>query len=112
MTNPIVLTDEIRQAVHDEDCELGGHMLSLTNATAWEPSQAPGAKINAGAARVQGPAGQLPHVRCARCNKVWILVPDAQVGYDAAQEAFRGHLKPDDPLAVAIDLVAELPVVP
>jgi hypothetical protein len=79
----IALTDEMRQAVHDEDCARLGHQLDTRNALVYE----------VGNERVQGPVGQEPHFSCRRCGRVWIVVAEPGRGYDDADRKFRARLK-------------------
>lgn len=88
MTSPPELTDEIRQAVRDEDCARLGHQFQLENMLRG-PSGPP--------VEVRGPDGQLPHLLCPRCGRVWLLVEEAGRGYQDADNRFRGRLRDDDP---------------
>jgi hypothetical protein len=83
VTAPVELTDDIRQAVHDEDCARLGHHIDTNTAVLW----------GGGSERVEGPAGQMPHFSCRRCGRVWIVVADPGRGYDDAEAKFRARLK-------------------
>jgi hypothetical protein len=83
----IELTDEIRQAVHDEDCARLGHQVRTDRAVF---------RTEAGD-DVRGPDGQLAHIRCIRCQKAWLVVEEPGSSYDDAVTKFKAKLKnPDD----------------
>lgn len=90
MTAP-VLTDEMRQAVHDEDCVLLGHVLSMDNVLVT---------VRNFSVRVRGPAGWMPHLLCERCGHVWIVIARDGRNYAVAERRFRERLLPTDPEAL------------
>ncbi|MGD9989318.1 hypothetical protein [Pseudonocardia sp.] len=82
----IEVTDEMRQAVYEADCEAKGHihvfdkMLQRTDGPANV---------------VSGPdEATMPHVRCQRCPKVWLLIDDPGNDYDDAVAKLRSRGAP------------------
>lgn len=96
MTTPIEITPEIRQAVLEAECERLGHRLSTDNALTWADTRG---------GRVRGPAGQMPHLVCDRCDRVWIVVARDGRTYQQAERRFRERLLPTDPEALPPDPV-------
>lgn len=90
MTTPIVVTEEMRQAVYDADCERLGHLLNQTNAMS----------LDGGGRRIRGPEGQMPHITCNRCGRAWIVLPRDGRNYAQAERRFRERLLPTDPEAL------------
>ncbi|AEA27933.1 hypothetical protein Psed_5808 [Pseudonocardia dioxanivorans CB1190] len=82
----IEVTDEMRQAVYEADCEAKGHMFvfdRMFQSTDGHTSV------------VSGPdPDTLPHVRCQRCPKVWLLIDDPGNDYADAVAKLRGRGAP------------------
>lgn len=87
MTTPIILTDAMRDAVHTEDCVLLDHLLTMVNA--FEYSR--------GYAKLSNPDGLIPHIKCTRCGKVWLIVENEGRDYRDAEAQFNGQLKTPKP---------------
>ena len=84
----VELTDEMRQAVHDEDCFRLGHTMETRNAVMWNNSN-----FNDG--QLYGPNGRIPHLNCSRCGRVWLVVGDEPGSdYEDALARFRNRVKP------------------
>jgi hypothetical protein len=87
VTTPIEITDETRRAVWDEDCQRLGHNFRFEQLLQTENRHPV----------LRGPVGQLPHLLCDRCSRVWLLVEDSGVDYADAIAKFKAKLKnPDD----------------
>lgn len=72
------LTDEIRQAVYDDDCARRGHAINVTSAVSGNLNDTTGENV----ADVMGPDDDtLPHLTCWRCNRVWLVIPTSGVNY-------------------------------
>ncbi|MFC5996962.1 hypothetical protein ACFQE5_22380 [Pseudonocardia hispaniensis] len=84
----IELTDEIRQAVHDEDCATQGHDLDVSGAMTGH-----GGPPTNGRWEVRGPDGQIAHLACRRCGRVWLLIEDAGRGYTDAVTRLKARVK-------------------
>lgn len=98
MTTPIVVTPEMRQAVMDAECLVVGHDLRVDNVTDWSHRSG----------KVQGPggpwpAGPMPHLFCARCDHVWIVVAKDGRNYNQAERKFRQRLLASDPESLPSD---------
>lgn len=89
------LTDEIRQAVHTEDCERLGHQFDFTNTMAPDMTKAGRIKHRLGATDDL----KLPYVECTRCERVWIIVPEDSFGYEDAERNLYKDLDPESKLA-------------
>lgn len=84
---PIEVTPEMRQAVYEADCEVKGHLFIFDNVFQ---------STDGHTSVVSGPdADTLPHVRCGRCTKVWLLIDDPGNDYDDAVVKLRAR-KPAD----------------
>lgn len=92
MSEPLVVTDEMRRAVFREQCSLEGHQLSLANVLS---NTDPDGKQRT---NIKGPAGQEPHLFCSRCSLTWIVVDSPGYSYNAALRKFRDRLIDTDPM--------------
>lgn len=98
------LTDEIRRAVWAEECErLGGHDIDVGAAFVWSAAYSPEATTSQATAQaVQSLADdedKLPHLKCRRCGRAWLVMPIEAVDYDDAERAVYGLLQGDTELA-------------
>lgn len=94
MKDAVEITDEIRQAVHREDCERLGHQLNISNAFKAR------AAMNTGGLELAAmDETELPHVLCDRCGAAWIVLPAPGADYAAAEEAVIELLPEDAELA-------------
>lgn len=89
---PIEITDELRRAVHDEDCAEHGHVIDFNGAfqrLSTDPH---------GGLSLEGPdEATLAHLHCSRCSKVWLIVEDPGNDYADAVGRLRGKFRnPDD----------------
>lgn len=77
----IELTDEMRQAVHEEECANIGHNPDIsTMFTFADPHTGRSTE-----ALVAGPDDEtFPHVSCKRCGFVWLVIPDPSKNYNEA----------------------------
>ena len=83
----IELTDEMRDAVHIEDCARDGHVPNVSkmfgNSDTFTLS-----------VDVLGPDdGTLPYVYCTRCFYVWLVMPEPSRNYQEAIAKLRALLK-------------------
>jgi hypothetical protein len=86
----VKITDEMRQAVHAEDCAAAGHLLDFGAMMTYE--QVAGRSV----LHVGSPDElQLPHIRCTRCTRVWIVFPAEGWGYEDAERVAYGVLRAD-----------------
>lgn len=93
---PLGVTPEMRQAVYAADCLEHGHLLDP------KVGYGPGNDLDVLSGR---DADELPHVRCRRCSKVWVILADDPAdGYEAAEEKVTKRVKKGDRMA---DLVVE-----
>lgn len=90
----IEITDEIRRAVHEEDCVVLGHMFDFSNVVRLGPDR------NGSTMRARD-EDALPHLTCTRCSRVWIVLPTATAGrgYDDAERVLYGMLRAEGELA-------------
>lgn len=88
------ITDEMRRAVHLEDCAKLGHEIRTDQAI--QMFQVAPLTFHQG---VVNPTDQLPHLYCARCGTAWLVVPDEGADYEDAERALYGKLRADDVLA-------------
>jgi hypothetical protein len=81
MPPPIIVTDEMRQAVYQADCDNNGHILAIENAIGNNLDVHPDKHIQT----VMGPdTDTLPHLYCRRCGKVWLVIEDSGANYTEA----------------------------
>lgn len=81
----VTITDEMRRAVHEEDCRQLGHILSTDRAL----------RLDGRAGHVAGPDGQQPHITCVRCQKVWLVIEEPADDYDTATQQLDARLLPE-----------------
>jgi hypothetical protein len=86
----IELTDEMRKAVLDEICLRDGHTVDLTNLLGSNSSMV-------------GPEGQLPHIVCSRCKRVWLVVETPALDYETAEENAVTQLASETPFRKRIE---------
>lgn len=82
----ITITDEMRQAVHAEDCERNGHLVDLTNM--FERGQ------GTGRGNIRSSDGSLPHIVCTHCGATFIVDEVPAPDYAAAEKQFNDRLLP------------------
>ncbi len=83
---PIEITDEMRQAVYAELCETDGHALSLRETFVFD---------DAHQKQLVGSPDEtkMPNISCTRCERTWLVLSEAGIGYEDAEEKLRGRLK-------------------
>lgn len=89
----IEVTEEMRRAVYEADCQRLGHLFNLRNAMGIVD------EINGTpAADVRGPNPEtLPHLSCNRCPKVWLVIEQPGEDYADAVVQLKDRFKnPDD----------------
>jgi hypothetical protein len=87
----VELTDEMRRAVHREDCERDGHNLDTRGMIAMDTSTTKGGTFRAD---IGGPdENTLPYMSCGNCGVVWLVWPQEFENYEAAVAAVRGLMK-------------------
>jgi hypothetical protein len=96
MTEPLGISEEMRQAVLDAECLTKGHDFDWGRLVASIPDRPRIIDVGAGDADV------LPHLRCHRCDKVWILIEDPGYGYEDAEDKVQKKLKTTDTFSKAI----------
>ena len=79
---PIVVTNEMRQAVYAADCATMGHLTSIS-----------GAVDRAGQVAGES-AAAVPFLTCIRCHKVWVVIDTPGVDYAAAIGIYNGIVTP------------------
>jgi hypothetical protein len=82
------VTPEMRAAVYADDCKTQGHLLDYTYVFIIEDGEGyipPGV-----------PEDMIPHVRCMRCHRVWLLVEESAATYEEAETALFAKLKTAD----------------
>lgn len=85
------ITEEMKQAARDADCKELGHIFDITNLLnnmADPDTESTGHKMRLGASDPD----MLPHLACKRCLRVWIIMTNAPVGYDAAETEFNNRV--------------------
>lgn len=80
---PIVVTDEMRQAVYSIDCGMYGHMIDIMGMLS------PTGQVEAATANA------VPYLSCHRCHKVWVIVETPGVDYATAVDNYNAVAKPD-----------------
>lgn len=83
----IEVTDEMRQAVHEEDCARLGHDFALEDAFQSVPGGSPYPQLGARDSEA------IPHLRCRRCARVFLIIEDGGNDYDDAAEKLKARLK-------------------
>jgi hypothetical protein len=86
MTEPLEVTDAMRKAVYAADCARSGHMYNVSNIV-----------IHSG----DNP-NKLPHLSCYRCDAVWLLYPEPEIGYEPAETKLQARLRSTDPVSKRI----------
>lgn len=86
MATEITVTDEMRQAVYEADCEAIGHLFhdgDLYQTVQVAPELRRGGNPFK---KILGSheAGKLPSIGCTRCGRVWLLVEQPGTSYDDA----------------------------
>lgn len=89
----ITLTDDMRAAVHAEDCERLGHDFAFDAAFQSDPHTSRPSLDSRD-------AGKMPHLSCRRCGSVWLIIEDAGSSYADAESRLARRLK--DPRAVRL----------
>ncbi len=84
MTIPITVTPEMRQAVYDADCVVEGHVFKIDNVL----------QLVNNTTALANAEGLIPHLYCARCGKVWLVVETPGNGYADAESKFNASLLP------------------
>lgn len=88
----IEITQEMRQAIHEADCEELGHQLDLSSLAETQSQHSTGQDV------IGPDNATLPHIRCHRCDWVWLLMPEPFKSYEEAEQSLKGKLK--DPEAI------------
>lgn len=91
----VELTDEIRQAVLDEECTRLGHDFDVSTAITGDGNTDGPPRMTVGSSRNPDHG---PHLRCLRCHRAWILVEVPAVSYLAAEADLIGRLRDGDEL--------------
>lgn len=79
----IEVTEDVRRAVYEADCAAQGHLLDFNSAVGSDPDDLDPQGVPKTV--LTGPEdGQLPHVRCRRCSRVWLLIDVSGANYDDA----------------------------
>jgi hypothetical protein len=87
----IEITEELRQAVHEDDCEHLGHIFNLNMIFGALPGET--GPISTGAAVITGPNDTtFPHLKCSRCGHVWLVIPESGKTYDDAAQNLKSKL--------------------
>jgi hypothetical protein len=85
----VELTDEMRHAVHLDDCARLGHQIDLNTVFSMEGSRA----------RIQGPdASKIAHLLCMHCGQVWMVIEEPGSDYLDAENKLKARMK--DPSTV------------
>lgn len=88
----IEITQEMRQAIHEADCDEFGHLPDLNKISETQSQHSTGQDII-------GPDNStLPHISCHRCHWVWIVMPQPFKTYEEAERNLKDKLK--DPEAI------------
>jgi len=87
----VEISDEQRAAVLAELCAQLGHDLDITEAIRNDRSIGDPDQLTM---NVRGKDDDtVPHLRCKRCPKVWLIMPGVD-GYDAAEDELNEQLAP------------------
>jgi hypothetical protein len=86
----IVVTPEMRAAVHAKDCEDLGHLYDTSTMLGHDPES--------NRRGLRGPTGKVAHLSCSRCSAVWIVMPTPGNGYDEALAKVKKRLDRDEEL--------------
>ena len=87
MSEPIVITPEIRQAVLDAECDALGHTLDFSHIASVEGRNR----------RLAGSPDAMPFIVCDRCARVWIVAyRHSGRNYQQAERRFRERLVATD----------------
>lgn len=81
----IEITDEMRRAVLEQVCADQGHTI--------DPGPAVSSDNHARYSVKNADPGKLPHLRCIRCDRTWIVIDEAGTSYEDAEEKLRGRVK-------------------
>lgn len=92
----VELTDEIRQAAREEECERLGHDLDVSTAITGDGNTTGPPRMTVGSSRNPDHG---PHLSCRRCGRAWMVIEIGVVGYDAAEADLIGRLPAGDPIA-------------
>lgn len=91
----IEVTDEMRRAVYEADCAAHGHILDTSSAVGNDGDVHPERYTPS----VIGPdADTLPHIRCQRCTKIWLVIEDPGDDYADAVAKLKARVR--DPESV------------
>lgn len=79
------ITQEMRQAVYEADCQNKGHVPDINFAF--------GFASDGGQADVMGPDDDhLPYLSCRRCGWVWLVMPEGFATYEEAVASLNNKL--------------------
>lgn len=87
----IEITDEIRRAVYAADCDRLGHQISIREAVRVDQRGRSGV--------TSADNLKLPHLICARCEQVWIVLPAEAATYEDGERIAYGQLRADAELS-------------
>lgn len=88
------ITPALRQAVYEADCKEQGHIYDLM--IGYELDDV---NVLVGRPDGHGDTDDLPHIRCRRCRRVWLVVPDSPgLDYEDAEERVTKRVRKEDSL--------------
>ena len=82
----VILTDEMRAAVHDEDCARLGHDIAVDNALVVADQTTMRPDVGS-----HDPT-KMPYLYCRRCGRVWLVLEDVGIGYADAVSRLAARL--------------------
>ncbi len=95
----IEVTEEMRQAVYEADCDIKGHAFQIGDLFHSLPipdEQRDG--VGDPFKKILGSRDddKLPSISCSRCNKVWLVVDEPGASYDDAVTKLKNRVKDPD----------------
>lgn len=95
----IEVTEEMRQAVYEADCDVKGHAFQIGDLFHSQP--VPAEQRDAVGNPFKKVLGsheddKLPSISCGRCNKVWLVIEDPGSSYDDAVTKLKNRVKDPD----------------
>lgn len=91
--DPIVVTEEMRQAVYAADCKALGHIFDVS--VGYGPQSDP--DVISSRPDEFGEDTMLPHIICRRCPRVWIVMADQPSNsYEEAEQKVVERMKSSD----------------
>lgn len=93
----VELNDQIRNAVHREDCRKSGHQINISNLLAMRHDS------NSGGVELRSSDElKLPHLFCDRCDWTAMVLPVDGYGYEDAERLLYRFLDPKTDMAKRI----------